>query len=69
MKVLRNLGRMMSGAAFLAATTSPLPAQPAGNEWNAFYNLGSGWCFPCSEGAVGNSALCPCRIAEVIIIK
>ncbi len=66
MKVFRNIARMMSGAAFLAVTSGLLPAQPAGPEWNAFLDPGTGWCFPC--GAVGNPGICPCRIADPIII-
>lgn len=68
MKVIRNFARVAGGAAVLAATSGILPAQPAGPEWNAFYDRGSGWCFPCGSGAVGNPGICPCRISDPIIV-
>lgn len=69
MKALRKVARGMCGAVFLAAASGALPAQPAGPEWNAFVDRGSGWCFPCGAGAVGNPGICPCRIADPIIIS
>lgn len=66
MKAIRNFARLVGGAAFLAATSGVLPAQPAGPEWNAFVHEGSGICFPC--GAVGNPVICPCRISDPIIV-
>ncbi len=68
MKAVRNLLRVMCFTAFLAAFSGLLPAQPAGPEWNAWVNETNGWCFPCGSGAVGNPTICPCRIADPIII-
>jgi len=67
MSNLRRVFLAMSGALVLAASPGVLSAEGEGEFFNA--EVGSnGWCNYCIAN-VGHPYLCPCRIADPIIIK
>ena len=69
MKGFRRLTTSLFGMIALALTTSILPAQREGPEWNAFQLPFDETCYTCSEGAIGYPSLCPCRILPPVVVS
>lgn len=70
MKAIWKRGLWISAAAVALVLSTDVTEAKAdgGPEWNATIVFGH-YCIPCSPGNVGRASLCPCRIADPIIIN